>query len=580
MKPDHKSGTLPLEGAGDGGLGGDPRRLAGIRPLLDRGDAGDAWTAGSLAAFAALVFGPTVVQLSWDRAGRLRFWILAVFLTAILAGMAAYAGWSVAGMTRGMADDAAFPFWLAATVIALGALPAVQAGGGVSYAEWFRGVTRAGLLVLQAALFAGIGWLLLRLSAELFDVIGIGLIERLIEEDYVLWPLLWMLAGVGAQALLPDALDWMRRQILLVLSWLQPIAVVIAVAFLGALPFTGLQALWSTGSAAALLLGLASALVLLIAATLQTGERAVELPGWRIWSIIASVVAVPIYVALAGYALALRVAQHGWSVDRVWAAFVVGAVGLLALGYLGVMAARPRAGIRWLGTVNLVVLAVVVVGLVLLHSPPLDPKAIAARSQVARLLAGKENAVLFDYGYLRFNLGRPGDRALRQLSAIEQHGEAEAIRRCSADVLLQQRWIWNWQCRGQAMTVAEARAKFTVYPLGGDLDEDLLKLFIETSNEVTPGYADCRKASEPCPVLHVDLNGDGATEYVLMANSVHGRVFSRSNGAWKEVGWVEGHQQASAEPTLTELLKRGPIEAADKPWDDLRIGDRVYQLYP
>src|SRR5262249_56972927 len=132
------------------------------------------------------------------------------------------------------------------------------------YAEWFRGATRAPLLMLQAALFAGTGWLLLWLSAGLFNTIGIDVIERLLQKDYVAWPLLWMLAGVGAQALLPDALDWMRRQILLVLSWLQPIAAVIATAFLGALFFTGLQPLWDTRSATALLLGLAPILVLLI----------------------------------------------------------------------------------------------------------------------------------------------------------------------------------------------------------------------------------------------------------------------------------------------------------------------------
>jgi hypothetical protein len=540
---------------------------------------GDPWTASGPVLFAALVFGPTMVQLSWERTGQLRFWVRAVIVTAVLAGMAAYAGWSVADMTWGRAATGVIllPFWLAAAVIALSALPTVQGDGSLEYAEWFRGVTRAVLLVLQAALFAGIGLILLWVSAALFDVIGIGIIERLLEKDYIMWPLLWMLGGVGAQALLPEALDWMRRQILLVLSWLQPIAAVIALAFLGALPFTGLQALWNTGSAAALLLGLAAAILLLIAATLQTGERAVELPGWRIWSITASIVALPIYTALAGYALALRVAQHGWSVDRVWAAFIVGAVGLLALGYPGVLAARPRAGLQRLGTVNLVVLAIVVAGLVLLHSPLLDPKAIAARSQVARLLAGKENAVLFDYGYLRFNLGRPGDRALRQLSAIEKHGDADAIRRCSTQILSQQSRGWNWQCSGQAMTVAEARSKFIVYPRGGDLDEDLVKWFIDAST-ARGLAASCLKASEPCPILRVDLNHDGATDYVLMSSSIHGDVLSRVDGTWERIGTVSTTgESAPGQPSL-ELLGRGPIESVDKEWDDLRIGDRIYEL--
>jgi hypothetical protein len=95
----------------------------------------DLWTAGSLALYAGLVFGPTVLQLSWDHAARLRFWILAAMLTAVLVGMGAYAGWSVAGTTRGMIDVGVLPFWLAAIVITLGALPAIQAGRGVGYAD-------------------------------------------------------------------------------------------------------------------------------------------------------------------------------------------------------------------------------------------------------------------------------------------------------------------------------------------------------------------------------------------------------------------------------------------------------------
>jgi Domain of unknown function (DUF4153) len=356
--------------------------------------------------------------------------------------MGAYTGWSVAGVPRWMgAANVLPPFWFAAAFVALVALPAVHAGGRVSYAEWFRGVTRAALLVLQAALFAGTAWLLLRLSGALFKTIGIHVIDRLLDEDYVVQPLLWMLAGVGAQALLPDALDWMRRQILLVLSWLQPIAAVIAVAFLGALAFTGLQSLWDTRSATALLLGLAAILVLLIAATVQTGERAAELPRWRIVVIAVSALALPAYVALAAYALGLRIQQYGWSLDRVWGALVAAAVGLLALGYLAMLALRPRTGLRWFGSVNLAVFAVAAVVLALMHSPLLDPKEIAARSQVARLLAGEDNPASFDFGYLRFQLGQPGQQQLRWLSTLKGHKDAEVIRECSTEALAVERYV-------------------------------------------------------------------------------------------------------------------------------------------
>ena len=113
-----------------GGIGGGPRSAAGLRPLLARCSHDGAWTATGLAAFTALVFGPTFIQLSWDRAGRPAFWLLAALLPAVLAGMGAYTGWSVTGLSRGMGVAQAFPpFWLAAALIALVALPVVQAGG-------------------------------------------------------------------------------------------------------------------------------------------------------------------------------------------------------------------------------------------------------------------------------------------------------------------------------------------------------------------------------------------------------------------------------------------------------------------
>jgi len=540
------------------------------------------WTAATLAPFAALVFGPVIVQLSWDRTGRPGFWVLGAAVTGVLAGMAAYAGWSTtAPATWAMGPGGRlFPFWLAGAFIGLVVLPSIQAGGRVTYAAWFGSVTSAALLILQAALFAGIGWLLVWLSAGLFDAIGIDLIKRLMRESYFVWPTLWLLAGVGAQAFLADALDWLKRQILLVLSWLHPIALVIALAFLAALPFTGLQALWATGNATALLLGLAFAIVLLMCATLSERERAGDPPLWRRTFVLASVAVLPIYVALAGYALGLRVQQHGWSLDRVWAALLVAALALLALGYAGVLLAPSKARFRRLETVNLAVFGAAAVALVVLHSPLLDPKEIPARSQEARLLSGKEDAALFDYGYLRFELGRPGERVLRELSAIQSHADAETIRVCSAEALALKGVVWQWQCRGKTPTVAEARTRFTVYPAGVPLEDDFIERIIAKSSERPREIADCLKAREPCRILRVDLNRDANAEYVLMQNGNHGLVFSRHSGAWEEIGYVDSQDYSARSQLDGGLLARGPIESVQKEWDDLRIADQMYVLYP
>jgi hypothetical protein len=75
------------------------------------------------------------------------------------------------------------------------------------------------------------------------------------------------------------------------------IAVAHRVLTLDPLEEAGHRALWETRSATALLLGLAAILVLLIAATVQTGERAAELPRWRIIVIAVSALAPPTALA-------------------------------------------------------------------------------------------------------------------------------------------------------------------------------------------------------------------------------------------------------------------------------------------
>jgi hypothetical protein len=143
-----------------------------------------------------------------------------------------------------------------------------------------------------------------------------------------------------------------------------------------------------------------------------------------------------------------------------------------------------------------------------------------------------------------------------------------------------QHYLWDWSCKGPALTVAEARTRFIVYPAGGELDEELIRRFIEISGVKWMNAADCLRANEPCQVLRADLNGDGMPEYVLMGNSAHGRVFSRLNGSWQEMGYVSRPRGSSSARLPVELLERGPIESIAKKWDDLRIGDRTYELYP
>jgi hypothetical protein len=538
------------------------------------------------ALLAAIAYGPLAMQLNLERLAGAGFWIAGLPLLVLLAAMGGFLGWSAGTLESPwwMREDHVFQFWLASAIVGVAALALVAAWADSrpvrDYAAWFQATTTNIVLLLQAALFAAVGYALLYLCGELFDLIGIDLIEELLDEDVVLYPLWWIMFGIGAQAVAPEALAWLKRHVLNVLGWLLPVAGVIAVAFLAALPFTGLEPLWQTGSATFLLLAIAIVVILLVNAAWQDGRE--ERPmGWltrRALSVV--LLALPVYAALAGHSLALRVMQHGWSVDRVWAAVVVLGVGLFGLGY-----ALAGLGRRWparLGTVNGFAVLAVALALVLLHTPVLDPKAIAAASQTARLAEGQVKAEAFDFAYLRFALGRPGAAALDRLAALEDHPEAAAIRERVAAALAASD---PGSMRGAPPPdLAQLRERIKLHPAGSTLDEGFLAALTEAGrgvlrNEDWKSLHRCVWSEEDCPVLRIDLDADGRDEFLVLAGGSRWRVFSAGDGTWKAVGTM---RYAAESPFVDprEALALHAAVTVPHVWHDLRLGETLYTFDP
>jgi hypothetical protein len=106
-----------------------------------------------------------------------------------------------------------------------------------------------------------------------------------------------------------------RTLLLLLLSWLLPVMTVLAIGFLLALPFTGLEVLWKTKFAAALLLTVSAALIFLVNAVYHDG-RSIPAVILRYISLLVPAALIPL-VAIAAYALTLRVTQYRWTTNRV-----------------------------------------------------------------------------------------------------------------------------------------------------------------------------------------------------------------------------------------------------------------------
>jgi hypothetical protein len=132
----------------------------------------------------------------------------------------------------------------------------------------------------------------------------------------------------------------------------------------------------------------------------------------------ASLLALPVYAALALYALGLRVVQYGWTVDRFWAVLVAVAVAGYAVGYALAVLRRQRRWLQMLEPVNRwmcwAVLALALLG----NSPLLDPVRLTL-SASWRACVRTAAITSSDVNVLRFDLGHRGVRRCASCSVIQ-----------------------------------------------------------------------------------------------------------------------------------------------------------------
>ena len=265
--------------------------------------------------------------------------------------------------------------------------------------------------------FQGGAFLMYLLWAALFNEIGIGFFKELFRE-------VWFVAVFGSLTFgggvivfreLTDVVDSISRLLSGIIKLLLPFVLVMAVVFLVALPFTGLEILWSTNQGTMLLLVLTFIVLLCINAVYQTGAEENPYPAWAHNVITVALFTLPIFSALSFYGLYARLDQYAWTVVRYWAFVVWALLFLYSLGY--VLAVIKRAA-RWptmMASVNSVMGVFVIVVLLLSNSPLLDFRKLALASQMDRLASGTVLPEDFDVQYLRNALARPGYLALQDL---------------------------------------------------------------------------------------------------------------------------------------------------------------------
>lgn len=541
---------------------------------------GLSWPATQPSLFAALVlaaaFTPVMLLAGVGRLGgrSLALWgVVAAAVLALLGGHDA----------AQQASDYFRPPYLRFPVVAFAAaalfiahhliVPAVAARRWIAdFDDYFDTAWKAGVQLVLSLGFTGAFWLLLFLGAALFRVIGLSFLADLIGEEWFSIPVTCLVFATAVQ--LTDVRGGLIRGVrtvaLMLLSWLLLVITVLVAGFLAALPFTGLDGLWKTGSATALVLSAAASLIILINTAYQDG-RADNLPPvvLRLAVRVASVLLTPL-ILIAVWGLSLRIGQHGLTPDRIIASAcaLVGAVYAAGYGWAALAPfLRKTAWMKPLERTNVIAAVLTVAVILALFSPLADPARLSVADQTARLKRGAVSAARFDYAFLRFGAGKTGRAALADLA---KSSDAEIARRAREAQAAASRYeVKQAPVPPRAPTV-------TAWPEGATLPP----AFLAPAAAGDPRHA-CGR-SDSCVAALRDLNGDGRDEILLATVGRIALFAAEPDGRWTHRGdYRIPYCPGDAAPKdLREEVKRPDLAFASPSWPELRLGDAAARLEP
>ncbi len=277
-----------------------------------------------------------------------------------------------------------------------------------------------------AGLFAGVFWGVLFLSDALLNLVGIEVIENLLDHD----PAPYVIHGAVLGVALAVAHEWRTHVsphlLLRLLRLLVPLVVPVLALFLLAVAMEGLTALPGVLSETGLLVAVAVGGVTLVTVAMDRDARQQVQARALVWGAKALAVMLLPLTVLTVWALWRQVAGDGWTPEQVMLAVCTGILLLYGVSYAlsalwpGDWGARVRQVNVWLALLTL--------GLaVLWQTPILNAERISARSQVTRILAGvvaPEKAMLWEMSH---DWGRPGLRAVAELQAEPEFPQRDTV---------------------------------------------------------------------------------------------------------------------------------------------------------
>lgn len=524
----------------------------------------------TLALSSVLLF--TVVSFKQKR---LWGW-LAIVLIATL-GMSGWLKWQIDGMSPWRAEKALWDFGCYLLLMGVMLLPWIQQSLRVHnditrYSYFYQSVWHNVLVLLVIFITNGLTWLVLLLWSELFKLVGITFFKTLFfSSDWFIYLTLGLVTALAVILARTQSrlIDSIQKLFTLIATGLLPLVSLLTLLFIITLPFAGLNAISRHISAAGLLLTLAFLQLLLMAVVCDPQKASIPWAGPLRYLIKTALLVTPLYVLIAAWALWLRVAQYGWTAERLHGALAVVVLLVWSLGYfVSIVWRKGQNPLVLQGKVNLAVSLLVLVILVLLNSPVLDSMRISVNSHMARYQSGKNTPDQVSI-YMLEQSGRYGRAALESLKSDVEYMKDPKRRR---SLLMAFDGVQRLQQRISEKALAD---NVLIAPGSGKPDATFWSAVMKNLYNAMI----CIE-KDACVLVEQDLNSDGRAEGILFAfNSeryiVYG--FDPDKKEWQELTMSLLPREITKEKLLT-AAKEGKLGTKPKAWRDLTVDGETLDL--
>lgn len=273
--------------------------------------------------------------------------------------------------------------------------------------------------------FTGLVWLVIFLSDQVLGIVGIDVIANLLDHWIVPMLITGAVLGLG-MAVVHELAELLSPYLVLRLfRLLVPPVLGVMVIFVLALPIRGIEGLFSGLPPALLMLAMVGAGIGLVAIAVDQGDADAAQSLLVLRAAQGMALILPVMGGFAAWAVWLRVAQHGWTPERLFIALVA-AIGLAYALLYSLAVLRGAGWMRRVRQANVGMALVVIAIAALWLTPVLNAEAISARDQLTRFEAGQTEIDDLDVAALQ-SWGKPGAKALAALAARAQGPGQEAL---------------------------------------------------------------------------------------------------------------------------------------------------------